>query len=93
MGGRGMFAGVGDVSRQSCIQYIQSRDLEREFEGVRGMGFIRPSSGSEVNAFIRHQRTDKDAHFSCSVSYDPIIRILSPLLNHRRAINGYGGVI
>jgi CHASE1-domain containing sensor protein len=50
-GARGMYAASESVSRADFQAYVDSRDMPKEFPGVRGFGFIRYIGRSQLPAF------------------------------------------
>jgi PAS domain S-box-containing protein len=59
-GVRGFLIGAGDdgISRSAFQRYMESRDLEHEFPGARGFGFIRRVPVDAENAFLTAARKD-----------------------------------
>ncbi|MEY4755375.1 MAG: hypothetical protein RJA34_273, partial [Pseudomonadota bacterium] len=59
-GARGLVIGAGgdSVTRERFHQYSVSRDIEREFPGARGFGFIRRVPADQVDAFLIQARRD-----------------------------------
>jgi CHASE1-domain containing sensor protein len=64
-GARGTIAALqGRVDRQAFRAYVQSRDLPREFPGVRGFGFVPRVMREDLPAFIAAERADGAPQFS-----------------------------
>lgn len=64
-GARGALAALGGrVDRQSFRAYVQSRDLTREFPGVRGFGFVPRVKRADLPAFIAAERANGAPQFS-----------------------------
>ncbi len=64
-GARGAIASLrGHLDRAAFRAYVQSRDLPREFPGVRGFGFVVPVMRDRLAAFIAAQRADGAPQFS-----------------------------
>ncbi|MFZ6644945.1 PAS domain S-box protein [Undibacterium sp. TJN25] len=59
-GARGAVIGAGGVtiSRNTFLEYGRSRDIRREFPGVRGYGFARRVHPGQEAAFIAQMRRD-----------------------------------
>lgn len=59
-GARGAVVSAGEtgLSRQAFARYSRSRQLDREFPGARGFGFIRRVPAAEVKAFLIAARQD-----------------------------------
>ena len=51
-------AGIDDVTRERFHQYALSRELQREFPGARGFGFIRRVPPAQEAAFLEAARRD-----------------------------------
>ncbi|VWX62871.1 Histidine kinase [Burkholderiales bacterium 8X] len=61
LGARGAVISAGGeyaITRQRFAQYSASRDLEREFPGARGIGFVRRVPASQEEAFVAEARRD-----------------------------------
>lgn len=64
-GARGAIASLhGRIDRHSFRAYVESRDLPREFPGVRGFGFVPRVVREQLQAFIEAQRADGAPQFS-----------------------------
>ena len=64
-GARGTIAALhGRVDRHAFRAYVQSRDLPREFPGVRGFGFVPRVMREDLPAFIAAERADGAPQFS-----------------------------
>jgi PAS domain S-box-containing protein len=64
-GARGVYAAKGDdVSRQQFRNYVESRNLNGEFPGVRGMGFVQRVERADLDRFIARERADEEPHFA-----------------------------
>lgn len=57
-GARGMLATHDHVSRRDIERYVRTRNLDVEFPGVRGMGFIEHVPRAALASFIARQRAD-----------------------------------
>ncbi|QIR14975.1 response regulator [Shewanella aestuarii] len=62
--------GVDNITRKQMEKYIRNRNLDHEFPGALGFGFIRRVSIDEENEFITKARADDAPNFS--------IRTLTP---------------
>lgn len=51
-------AGEEGTSRAGFLRYSQSRDIDREFPGARGFGFIRRVAADQVDDFVAQARAD-----------------------------------
>ncbi|WP_431266292.1 CHASE domain-containing protein [Roseateles chitinivorans] len=64
-GARGTIAALhGRMSRGAFRAYVESRDLPREFPGVRGFGFVPRVMRADLPAFIAAERADGAPQFS-----------------------------
>lgn len=64
-GARGTIAALhGRVDRGAFRAYVQSRDLPREFPGVRGFGFVPRVLREQLAAFVAAERADGAPQFS-----------------------------
>ncbi|WP_431102840.1 CHASE domain-containing protein [Roseateles noduli] len=64
-GARGTIAALhGRLDRHAFRAYVQSRDLAREFPGVRGFGFVPRVMRADLPAFIAAERADGAPQFS-----------------------------
>ncbi|HEY1398095.1 CHASE domain-containing protein [Roseateles sp.] len=64
-GARGTIAALqGRVDRHAFRAYVQSRDLPREFPGVRGFGFVPRVLRENLPAFVAAERADGAPQFT-----------------------------
>lgn len=63
-GAAGMYAANPHVDRQAFRAYVDSRNLNVEFPGVRGFGFIERVLRDDVPAFVAAQRADDAPEFA-----------------------------
>ena len=63
-GARGIYAAVENVHRREFRAYVESRDLPREFPGVRGFGFIQRVARDAVPAFVASEQADEAPQFA-----------------------------
>lgn len=71
-------AGENDLSRRQFIQYNHVRDIDTEFPGARGFGFIRRVPVADEQAFVERAKADDFPTFS--------IRQLTPHPDERYVI-------
>ena len=58
-GARGAMAVMGEFTVEKFRTYVQSRDLPKEFPGIRGFGWIEPVPAGQLDAYEqRLRRTD-----------------------------------
>ncbi len=87
-GARGVYATNPQVSRAQFQAYVESRDLPREFPGVRGFGFIQRVERQKLDDFVAETRADgapsfalralADTHFDDSY----VIKYIFPLADN-----------
>jgi CHASE1-domain containing sensor protein len=63
-GVRGMYAAQEPISRKAFQAFVASRDLPKEFPGVRGLGFIEPVRRDGLDAFVAAARADGAPQFN-----------------------------
>ncbi|RZI62145.1 MAG: diguanylate cyclase [Rubrivivax sp.] len=64
-GARGTIAAMhGRIDRTAFRAYVQSRDLPREFPGVRGFGFVPRVMRADLAAFVAAERADGAPQFA-----------------------------
>ena len=63
-GARGLFAHDERLNRADFRAYVESRDLHKDFPGVRGFGLIQHVARPELNAFVAAERADGAPDFS-----------------------------
>ncbi len=94
MGARGVYAASEHVGREEFKRYVQIRDLDREFLGVRGMGFIQRVPRDQLNAFVNATRGDGVPDFTVKTldGAEPaqaeayIIKYIEPVARNRQAL-------
>lgn len=92
-GARGavLTAGGETIERDVFRRYIQSRDLEAEFPGARGFGFVRRVPASQLDAYVQRVRTGGQPGFALK-QIDPqpgerfIIEFIEPSEPNQAAI-------
>ncbi len=63
-GAKGLFAAQKNVQRTEFRAYVESRDLAREFPGVRGFGFLQRVGRPELARFLAAERADGAPQFA-----------------------------
>jgi PAS domain S-box-containing protein len=61
---RGLYAANTSVSRERFREYAASRNLQEEFPGAVGIGFIERVKRADLDAFIASERADGEPDFS-----------------------------
>lgn len=83
--------GVDGITREKFIAYSQSRDLDHEFPGSRGYGFIRRVWPGEEASFLQAARRDGKPDFQIRqlTPHDGerlVIQYIEPEANNREAV-------
>ena len=89
-GARGLFAGSNIVQRSEFAAYVDSRQMEREFPGVRGFGFIERVLRPDLDRFLAAARADAAPAFtlrSAGAAADLlVIKYIEPLAHNQPAM-------
>ncbi|MEM9020821.1 MAG: CHASE domain-containing protein [Planctomycetota bacterium] len=69
MGTRSVFAASNDVDGQAFLHLVQSREMEKEFPGALGIGYIHrvPDDGQALDAFLDQARGEVQVPFEVSL--------------------------
>ena len=85
----GFFDATPSVDREKFRAYWQSRDIAREFPGVRGFGYIQQVHRADLARFIEAERNSGVRDFSVNTQGDAevlyVIRFVEPIANNRTA--------
>ena len=87
-GARGVYAASHRVQRAGFRAYVQSRDLSKEFLGVRGFGFIQQVKRSRLEGFLAAERADGAPEFAIRQLEDKehddlfVIKFIEPAANN-----------
>ena len=90
-GARGLFAASPRVDRNAFRSFVLSRDMAREFPGVRGLGFIQRVERAELDAFVAAERADAAPQFAVRQLADKnhselfVIKFIEPAVNNKGA--------
>ena len=90
-GARGLYAASTHVQRAAFQAYVESRDLAKEFPGVRGFGFIQRVMRPGLDAFVAAERADGAPGFAIRQLADKnhddlyIIKFIEPAANNAGA--------
>ena len=89
-GANGVFAASQSVEYSEYKSYVESRDLNREFPGVWGFGFIERVKRQDLAEFVARTRGDQQPYFSVNSSGDSpelyIMKFLMPEKENYEAI-------
>jgi diguanylate cyclase (GGDEF)-like protein/PAS domain S-box-containing protein len=91
-GARGAMAAMeGRVSRVAFDAYVESRDLPREFPGVRGFGFIERVQRSELDAFVATRQREGSTGFRVhGTGNDETLYVVTQISPFSRNIAAWG---
>ncbi|MFY7866510.1 PAS-domain containing protein [Roseateles sp.] len=89
-GARGVYATGVQVRLPEFRRYVESRNMEQEFPGVRGFGFIERVDRASLPAYEKAARQDGAEDFAVRTSGDTpdlfVIRYIEPLARNRQAL-------
>ena len=91
-GARGLYAASQRVDRSEFRAYVNSRDLAKEFPGVRGIGFIERVERTELAPFIAAERADGAPEFAVRQLGEPshsdlyIVKFVEPMARNEVTI-------
>ena len=91
-GARGMYAASKNISRANFQKYVESRDLPRDFPGIRGLGFIRHVQRTQLPTFLKSARADGAPLFDVRQLGDKawndlfVIEFIEPLKSNANAL-------
>jgi CHASE1-domain containing sensor protein len=87
---RGLHAAAGSLDPGQLQRYVQRRDMEREFPGLRGFGVIERIPRAELQAFEQRQQQLGTDGFQIRTSGDRpdlfVIRSVEPIERNRAAL-------
>ncbi|MFM2089725.1 MAG: Signal transduction histidine-protein kinase BarA [Planctomycetota bacterium] len=88
-GARGLFVASKSVERDEFRAMVMSRDLAREFPGVRGFGVIKRVQRADLDVFVAAERADAGEGFTVRTAGNApdlyVITSIEPLANNRPA--------
>jgi PAS domain S-box-containing protein len=89
-GALGTYAAAGALSRLQFRTYVESRDLPKEFPGIRGFGFIARVQRSALSEFVANEQADFAPGFTVRTKGDAadlfVIKYIEPIANNRPAL-------
>ena len=90
-GAIGLYAASRHVDRKTFRHYVMSRDMDKEFPGVRGFGFIQRVARADLAAFVADERADAAPQFAVRQLADKnhhelfVIKLIEPAANNKGA--------
>ncbi len=89
-GARGAVLTRAGIQRLEFRAYAESRDLDHEFPGVRGFGFIERVQRADLADFLRRERGDHAPAFEVKTQGQAedlyVIKLIEPLARNREAL-------
>ena len=90
-GARGLFAATGKVSLPQFRAYVESRQLEHEFPGIRGFGLIERVSDASLPDFVAQRQKEGMSDYAVHPPPVPgqlhyLIKYIEPLAPNRPAL-------
>jgi PAS domain S-box-containing protein len=90
-GGAGFFAGSDRVGRSAWRRYTEWIDIERNYPGMNGIGYIRPVAREDMHSYIEAQREDGMPDFDVHPAHDTpeesfVITYVEPYGKNRQAV-------
>jgi len=91
-GARGAMAALpGRFGREAFDAYVESRDLAREFPGVRGFGFIERVARTDLDAFVAaHQREGTTEFRVHGSGQDPTLYVVTQISPFSHNFSAWG---
>lgn len=90
LGGAGFFAGSEEVSRDEWRRYTEWVDIEKNYPGMSGIGYIVPVAKSDLQRYIATQRKDGPVDFDVHPHQDAdehfVITYVEPYEKNRQAV-------
>mgnify|MGYP002776025059 FL=1 len=90
LGLKALYAATDNVTRSEFRTWVQTRNLAKEYPGIRGFGLIEPVNRSDLNRFESQQRADQAPDFSVLTQGDTpdlfVVSRIEPLEVNRAAL-------
>ena len=88
-GARGTYAASRELTRRQFHAYVDSRDMQVEFPGIRGFGFAARVQRGDLAAFVAVERADNAPEFEVRTTGDAsdlfIVKLIEPAADNRAA--------
>ena len=91
-GARASYFALKDFSRASFRSYVEARNLEKEFPGVRGFAFVQRVTKDNIALFVAKERQDGAPDFTIKslnkIIYEPhyVVRFIEPYIYNSNAL-------
>jgi diguanylate cyclase (GGDEF)-like protein/PAS domain S-box-containing protein len=86
-----MAAMAGRFGREAFDAYVESRDLPREFPGVRGFGFIERVARADLGAFVATRQREGTTEFQVHGSgQDPTLYVVTQISPFSHNFSAWG---
>ena len=88
-GARGFFHARKTITRAEFAEFVASRDLDTEFPGIRGFGFIERVARQDLETFVANEKADGAPNFSVKSPGQEgdlyVVKFLAPLQHNLAA--------
>ncbi len=92
-GGRGFIESNNSINRKNFSEYVRSLELEKNYTGIEGIGYIEMISAADRAAFVEKIRAEGDAGFNIFPAAEKpnyqVITYLEPSPNRSQQIVGF----
>ena len=92
-GGRGFIESNRQISRENFAEYVKSLELEKNYTGVEGIGYIQIVPSGERVAFVQKMKAENSADFEIYPAAEKkdyrIVTYLEPFNGRSRKIIGF----
>lgn len=92
-GGRGFIESNRTINRENFAEYVKSLELEKNYTGVQGIGYIQNVSSSERAAFIEKIKSEGSTDFEIYPAAEKkdyrVVTYLEPSANRHQKIIGF----
>ena len=92
-GGRGFIESNRKINRENFAEYVESLELEKNYTGVQGIGYVQTIAFGERAAFIQQIKSEGYADFEIYPVLEKkeyrVVTYLEPLNAHNRKIIGF----
>ncbi len=92
-GGRGFIESSRTINRESFAEYVKSLELEKNYTGIQGIGYVQIVSSGERAAFVEKMKTEGFADFEIFPAAEKkdyqVISYLEPFNGRNRKLVGF----